>query len=170
MLLDPKVRDPWARDVATLAPRGSGRHPFQLEGGIVVRVDMPRARRRHPLGAAIVVPCELDGERIFALVATGSSEVFIDSQLASRPRLGELPFSTSSALEVKDVPALVQDLAPIARQLGVPIKALIGVNFLRHAHVTFDRRGRPVRRPRRTIPRLRPRRAASLSITCAAGA
>jgi hypothetical protein len=39
------------------------------------------------------------------------------------------------------VPALVQDLAPITRQLGVPIKALIGAQLLRHAHATFDRRG-----------------------------
>src|SRR5262249_48755021 len=44
-------------------------------------------------------------------------------------------------LEVKDVPALVQDLSPLTRQLGVPIKALLGAQLLRHAHVTFDRRG-----------------------------
>jgi hypothetical protein len=45
------------------------------------------------------------------------------------------------AMEVKDVPALAQDLAPIANQLRIPIKAMFGVNFLRHLHVTFDRRG-----------------------------
>ena len=44
-------------------------------------------------------------------------------------------------VEVKDVPALVQDLSPLTRQLGVPIKALIGAQLLRHAHATFDRRG-----------------------------
>ena len=42
---------------------------------------------------------------------------------------------------MKDVPALVEDLSPIARQIGVPIKALIGRQFLRHAHATIDRRG-----------------------------
>jgi hypothetical protein len=35
----------------------------------------------------------------------------------------------------------VEDLSPISRQLGVPIKAVIGGQFLRHAHVTIDRRG-----------------------------
>ncbi len=32
---DPKVKDPWARDVAGLARRGAGRHPFEMEGGLV---------------------------------------------------------------------------------------------------------------------------------------
>jgi hypothetical protein len=39
------------------------------------------------------------------------------------------------------VPALTQDLSGISHQLGAPIKALLGVNLLRHIHVTFDRRG-----------------------------
>jgi len=39
------------------------------------------------------------------------------------------------------VPALVQDLSPISRQLGVPIQAMLGAQMLRHGHVTFDRHG-----------------------------
>ena len=39
------------------------------------------------------------------------------------------------------MPALSQDLSAITRQFGVPIKALIGAQLLRHAHATFDRRG-----------------------------
>src|SRR3984957_12937082 len=42
MLTDPKLKDPWARDVAGLARRGAGRHPFEMEGGSVAEVDMPR--------------------------------------------------------------------------------------------------------------------------------
>jgi hypothetical protein len=138
MLADPKVKDAWARQVAGLARRGAGRHPFEMDGGIVGAVEMPRALDRIALGAANVVPCELDGERILALVATGSSEVILDSNSRHEPAWVSLKFDH---LEVKDVPALVQDLSPLTRQLGVPIKALLGAQLLRHAHVTFDRRG-----------------------------
>jgi hypothetical protein len=138
MLADPKVKDPWARDVAGLARRGSGRHPFQMEGGLVASIEMPRALDRVPMGAANVVPCELDGERILALVATGTSEVLLDSNSRHEAAWVDMKFDR---VEVKDVPALVQDLSSIGRQIGVPIKALIGAQLLRHAHVTFDRRG-----------------------------
>jgi len=138
LLTDPQVKDPWAREVAGLARRGAGRHPFEMDGGLVGAVEMPRAIDRVPLGAANVVPCELDGERILALVATGTSEVLVDSNSRKDPAWVNLRFDR---LEVKDVPALTQDLSAISRQLGVPIKALLGSQFLRHAHVTFDRRG-----------------------------
>ncbi|HXX70222.1 MAG TPA: hypothetical protein VEK07_23785 [Polyangiaceae bacterium] len=138
LLADPTVKDPWARDVAGLARRGVGRHPFEMEGGLVASVEMPRAIDRVTLGAADVVPCELDGEQILALVATGSSEVLIDSNSRGEPAWVNVRFDR---IEFKDVPALVQDLSPIARQIGVPIRALLGAQLLRHAHATFDRRG-----------------------------
>lgn len=138
LLSDPNVKDPWARDVAGLARRGVGRHPFEMEGGLVASVEMPRTIDRVSLGAADVVPCELDGEQILALVATGSSEVLIDSNSRGEPAWVSVRFDR---IEVKDVPALVQDLSPIARQIGVPIRALLGAQLLRHAHATFDRRG-----------------------------
>jgi hypothetical protein len=109
-----------------------------MEGGLVAEVDMPRGIDRVPLGAANVVPCELDGERILALVATGTSEVLLDTNSRHEAAWVNLRFDR---VEVKDVPALVQDLSSITRQLGVPIKALIGAQLLRHAHATFDRRG-----------------------------
>jgi hypothetical protein len=138
LLADPKVKDTWAHEVAGLARRGAGRHPFEMDGGILGAVEMPRALDRVALGAANVVPCELDGERILALVATGSSEVLVDSNSRREAAWVSLRFDR---LEVKDVPALVQDLSPLTRQLGVPIKALLGAQLLRHGHVTFDRRG-----------------------------
>ncbi len=137
-LADPTVKDPWARDVAGLARRGAGRHPFEMDGAGVGAVEMPRGIDRVPFGAANVVPCELDGERILALVATGSSEVLLDATSRREPAWVSLRFDH---LDVKDVPALTQDLSPISRQLGVPIKALLGTQLLRHGHVTFDRRG-----------------------------
>ena len=137
-LTDPQVKDPWAQDIAGLARRGVGRHPFEMQGGLVAAVEMPQAIDRVPLGAANVVPCELDGERILALVATGSSELLLDSNSRREPAWVSLRFDR---VEVSDVPALVEDLSPIARQIGVPIKALIGAQLLRHTHATIDRRG-----------------------------
>jgi hypothetical protein len=133
MLRDPAVKDNWAKEVAKLARRGQGRHPFAIEGAVVASVEMPQA------GPALVVPCELEGERILALVATAMGELMIDSTSRKEPAWVNLRFG--ERLEVKDVPALTTDLSNISRQLGAPIKALIGVNALRHMHVTFDRRG-----------------------------
>jgi hypothetical protein len=92
-----------------------------------------------PAGAAMVVPCELEGERILALVATSIGELVVDSNSRKEPAWVNLRFG--DRLEVKDVPALTQDLSGLSRQLGAPIKAMLGVNLLRHMHVTFDRRG-----------------------------
>lgn len=134
MLKDPNVKDTWARDVAKLARRGHGRHPFAIEGAVVAAVEMPGAG-----GPALVVPCELEGERILALVATNFGELMIDSASRKEPAWVNLRFGDK--FEVKDVPALTHDLSGVSRQLGATIKALIGVNVLRHMNVTIDRRG-----------------------------
>ena len=140
MLHDPLVKDPWARDVARLARQaGQGRKPFEIEGPYITMVDMPRQIGPAMIGPALVVPCEVEGERILAMVATASSEVVLDSNSRKDPAWVSVRFG--DRFEVKDVPALTGDLAPISRQLGVPIKALLGVNLLRHTHATFDRRG-----------------------------
>lgn len=133
MLQDPAVKDPWARDIARLARKGTGKHPFAMEGGVVAPVDMP------PAGSALIVPLELEGERVLAMVATGSAEVVIDSASGREPSWVNLRFG--DRIEVRDVPALAQDLSNISRQVNAPIKALLGVNLLRHIHATFDRRG-----------------------------
>jgi hypothetical protein len=133
MLRDPSVKDTWARDVAKLARRGHGRHPFAIEGGVVAAVEMPQA------GPALVVPLELDGERVLGLIATNFGELMIDATSRKEPAWVNLRFG--DRVEVKDVPALTHDLTAVSRTLGAPIKALLGVNVLRHMHVTFDRRG-----------------------------
>src|SRR5262249_32019340 len=79
MLQDPTVKDPWARDIAKLARRGQGRHPFEMEGGLVAAIEMPAA------GAALVVPCELEGERILAIVATSVGELVVDANSRKEP-------------------------------------------------------------------------------------
>lgn len=149
-LADPKLKDPWAHDVARLARTGHGRHPFSMEGGVVAAVEMP------PAGAAMVVPCELEGERILAMVATGSAEVVLDSNSRHEPAWVTLRFGDDQrgAIELRDVPALTRDLSALSRQLQGPVKALLGVNLLRRAHATFDRRGGQfvVRRETATAP------------------
>jgi hypothetical protein len=133
MLSDPAVKDPWARDVARLARKGNGRHPFAMEGGVVALVQMPEA------GSALIVPCELEGEQVLTMIATGAPEVIVDSSSRSEPTWVSMRFG--DRIDVRDVPALTQDLSGISRVLGAPIKALLGVNLLRHIHATFDRRG-----------------------------
>jgi len=132
VLRDPAVKDPWARDVASLARRGMGRHPYSLDGNLVGKVEMPRA------GSALIVPCELEGEQILAMIATANGEVVVDSTSRREPAWVNMSFD---GVDIKDVPARTQDLSGLSRQLGAPIKALIGANLLRHAHATFDRRG-----------------------------
>ena len=70
------------------------------------------------------------------MVATGTAEVTLDSAMRKEPSLVSLRFG--GKIEVKDVPAMVQDLSGLSRQMNAPIKALLGVNLLRHANVTFD--------------------------------
>jgi hypothetical protein len=133
LLQDPSVKDPWAGQISQLARRGQGRHPFAMEGGMLAAVELP------PAGSALVVPCELEGEQILALISTSIGEVIIDS--TSRHEAAWVNFRFGGQIEVHDVPALPQDLTDLSKQLGAPVKALIGVNLLRHVHATFDRRG-----------------------------
>lgn len=129
---DPEVKDPWAREVLKLTRNGHGRKPFHMDGSIVSSVEMPNA------GSLLVVPCELDGENILAIVSTGVAELTIDASTRKEPAWVSMRFGD---LEVKDVPAVTQDLSDLTKKLGAPIKAMIGVNVLRHLHVTFDRGG-----------------------------
>lgn len=138
-LRDPDLKDPWARDVAKLARRGRGRRPFTMEGGVVALAEMPRAVAEVNLGPAHVVQVEIEGERVLALIATGVSELILDSNTRREPTWVTMRFG--GRIEVRDVPALTSDLGPLSRQLGgIPIRALLGINLLRHIHATFDRR------------------------------
>ncbi|MEM9696087.1 MAG: hypothetical protein AAGA56_26320, partial [Myxococcota bacterium] len=92
-------------------------------------------------GASLyVVPVEIDGESGLTLVATGTSEVMLDSSTRSEPSWVSMRFG--KRLEVRDVPALTQDLTRYSMQLGAPVKALLGANLLRHLNVTLDLAGR----------------------------
>ena len=130
LLEDPEVKDPWAEGVVQLARTGEGRDPFHVTGALLAVVDMPRV----PL-PTLIVPLELNGEPVLAMVATGTPEVVIDSP---QRKPGWVSLRYDRRLEVKDVPALNRDLTTLSRRLGAPIKLLLGVNLLRRLNVTFD--------------------------------
>ena len=133
MLNDPEVKDDWAKATSKLARRGAGRTPFSLHGGMVSAVEMVHVS---PVAPYFVVPVEIDGEAALAMIATGSAEVVLDS--ATRPEPSWVSLRFGDKFEVQDVPALAQDLSGISKDLGAPIKALLGVNLLRHLNATFD--------------------------------
>jgi hypothetical protein len=136
MLNDPEVKDEWAKGIAKLARRGAGRTPFALSGGLLAAVEMPHVS---PVVPFFVVPLEIDGDSALALISTGMAELVLDSATRQEPSWVSLRFG--KRLEVSDVPALTQDLSGISRELGAPIKALLGVNLLRHLNVTIDYAG-----------------------------
>jgi hypothetical protein len=130
LLDDPDVKDPWAVGVAQLARSGEGREPFRVTGAILAVVEMPRV----PV-PTLIVPLELNGEPVLAMIATGTPEVVIDSV---QPKPSWISLRFDRRLEVKDVPALSRDLSSLSRRVGAPIKVLLGVNLLRRLNVTFD--------------------------------
>lgn len=131
---DPDVKDLWAEETLRLARAGRGRRPFEITGGIVAAVDMPFA------GAAMLVPLEVNGEPALAMVATDRSESVINA--ASKEDSSWVSLRFAGRLEVSDVPAVAQDLSGLSREMGAPIKMLIGVNLLRHLRATIDVAGR----------------------------
>lgn len=137
MLNDPEVKDEWAKSISKLARRGAGRTPFQTSGAVLANVDLVHVSPQAPL---FIVPVEIDGEAALAMVATATAEVVLDSSTRPEPSWVSLRFG--GKLEVHDVPALAEDLSGISKQLGAPVKAMLGVNLLRHLNVTFDYTGR----------------------------
>jgi hypothetical protein len=131
LVADPEVRDAWAADIAKLSRRGIGRKPFSMTGGMVAVTEMPRVGT-----AALIVPLEISGEPALGLIATGTAEVVLDASRGTEPTWVSLRFGDK--IEVRDVPALSKDLSGISRQVNAPIRALLGVNLLRHLHPTFD--------------------------------
>ena len=130
LLANPELKDPWAEGVVQLARSGEGREPFRVTGALLAVVEMPRV----PL-PTLIVPIDLNGEPVLAMVATGTPEVVVDSP-QKKPAWVSLRFGRR--LEVKDVPALHRDLSGLSRRVGAPIKLLLGMNLLRRLNPTFD--------------------------------
>ncbi len=160
LLADPGVKDEWAKQIALLARRGAGRKPFQIEGGLVANTPMGPVRGPH-----FVVPIEIDGEQALALVATDKGEVVLDSAGRREPAWVQLRFA--ERITVSNVPALTEDLSGVSKEMGAPIKALLGVNLLRRLNVTIDLVGQQfVVRTREPPP---PPRATRVGVSYALG-
>ncbi len=136
LLSDPDIVDPWAKGVTKLARQGAGRTPFALSGALLAVTELPHV---NPYAPFFIVPVEIDGESALALIATSNAEVVLDNKTRSEPSWISIRFG--GKLEVRDVPALTEDLSGLSKQLGAPIKALLGVNLLRHLHATLDYEG-----------------------------
>lgn len=131
LLADPAVRDPWAQGVAKLARRGRGRRPFEMGGGLVAALEMPRIGN-----TTLLVPVEVNGEPSLAMIATDTAETVVDTSAGGEG--GWISLRFAERIEVSDVPALGKDLSGLSRQLNAPIKLLIGVQLLRQLHATVD--------------------------------
>lgn len=125
---DPEVKDGWAKNTLLLARSGRGRKPFEISGGLLAAVEMPKAGN-----SSMFVPLEVNGEPALAMVATDRVETVIDGR---EPGWVSLRFG--GVLEVSDVPVVAQDLAGLSKEIGVPIKILLGVHFLRRTRATVD--------------------------------
>lgn len=131
LLRDPQVRDGWAVEIVKLARRGVGRKPFEMSGGLLAAVDMPRTGT-----ASMIVPLEIDGSPALGMIATGTAEAVIDAAAGTEPSWVSLRFG--ERIEVRDVPVLAKDLSGLSKQVNAPVKILLGVNLLRHLHPTID--------------------------------
>lgn len=159
-LADANVKDEWAKAISKLARKGNGRKAFQVAGGALAPLEMPRIKAWHH-----VVPVEIDGEPAFALLATSRGELVLDASTRKEPSWVSLRFA--ERITVKDVPALTEDLSGISKELGVPVKALLGVNLLRRLNLTFDfGGGQFVVRQKTTSP---PPNASRLAVAYARG-
>lgn len=135
LLADPNVRDPWAEGTVKLARQARDRVPFDIKGDMLAVMEMPRLQ-----STAMVIPVELNGQPVLALLATGTPEVVLDSAGSNAPSWVTLRFD--QRIEVRDVPALTQDLSGVSRDLNAPIKVLLGTHLLRHLNATVDFLGR----------------------------
>jgi hypothetical protein len=79
---------------------------------------------------------EIDGEQVLALLSTSKAEVVLDNSTRKEPSWVQVRFG--ERVEVSGVPALTEDLSGISKDVGAPIRALIGANLLRRLNPTFD--------------------------------
>lgn len=139
-LEDPAFKDPWAKPIRELAgTQGTGRKPFTLKDSSARLVEM---RMPRDLGSIMMIPCEIDGQASIAILDTGVPEVILDQKARSTPGWVSFKFTSfdgARSMEFRDVPAFVNDLSPFTKNQQIPIGAVIGMNFLRRMHITFDR-------------------------------
>lgn len=125
---DPEIKDGWAKTTLHLARAGRGRRPFEISGGLLAAVEMPKTGN-----SSMFVPVEVNGEPALAMIATDRVETVIDARES-----GWVSLRFGGALEVSDVPVVAQDLSGLSKEIGVPVRILLGVHFLRQVRATVD--------------------------------
>lgn len=139
-LEDPTFKDPWAKPIRELSgTQGTGRKPFTIKDSSARLVEM---RMPRDLGSIMMIPCEIDGQASIAILDTGVPEVILDSKGRSSPGWVSFKFTSfdgARSMEFRDVPSFVQDLSPFTKGQQIPVGAVLGMNFIRHMHITFDR-------------------------------
>lgn len=130
LMVERQPSEVWLQSIAELTRSGSGREPFRLTGAKLAVLEMLQVPQ-----PTLVIPVELNGEEVLAMIATGSSEVVLNAK-QGQPAWISLRFGQK--LEVKDVPAFSADLSSLTKRVGAPIRLLLGVDLLRRLNVTFD--------------------------------
>lgn len=125
---DPEVKDGWAKSTLHLARAGRGRRPFEISGGLLAAVEMPKTGN-----TSMFVPVEINGEPALAMIATDRVETVMDARES-----GWVSLRFGGVLEVSDVPVIAQDLSGLSKEVGVPVRILLGVHFLRRVRATVD--------------------------------
>jgi len=118
--------------IAALAAEES-RHPYARGDGAPIG-SMPLASDA-PLP---VVEVRIDGRPARLLVDTGAIETILDRSFAGAGDTKWISELALGSFVLKDVPAFVRDLSPLARSLQTELDGIVGVEVLRRTHATLD--------------------------------
>ncbi len=89
-----------------------------------------------------VIEVEIDAHTVQALVATSADLAVLDESIRARPGLAET--MAFGRISIGNVPVITRDLEPVREQLGVDVRAVLGVDVLLRLCATIDFRGRKV--------------------------
>jgi hypothetical protein len=126
--------DGWAEAMLPLARLGAVLPCYGREGS--ARATLPFAGRS-PLP---LVEVRVDGRSVVALIATQADLTIVDDEL--RGEAGIVGRVDLGGLVMKNVPAIVRDLAPIGAQVGEDVGAVLGLDVLLRLGATLDFRER----------------------------
>jgi hypothetical protein len=149
MLADPTVKDPWAREVAGLARRGAGRHPFEMDGGIVGAVEMPRAAVTPKDDDRI--PLLVDSSRLFPLLLQDDAwkkagvdlHTLVPIPDSPSMKRGMIPTFWVGGFDLAKMPAYEGlDLGEIATGIDIDLGGVVGADILAFFRVTLADGGR----------------------------
>ena len=128
--------DGWAEAMLPVAREAPSEPVFAMAGPERAAVSMD-ARAPVP-----VIPIEVSGREVKALVATSADVTVLDDQVRATP--GFADELSLGEITVSNVPVLVRDLDAIGEALGTEIGAVIGMDLMSRLEVTLDGREREI--------------------------